>query len=118
MQTEYLNLFIFCCFLFFIVAGISILAFLLNQRQQDPEKLSAYECGFNPFETARQKFEIHFYLVAMLFILFDVEVALLFPFVLVFSTINLFGFLACIYFLLLLALGFIYEWLNDALTWY
>lgn len=118
MLGEYFDLILFLLFLFIVVFSISLLSLSLNVRSSEPEKLSAYECGFNPFESSRQKFEIHFYLVAMLFILFDVEVALLLPFTFIFSIVNLFGFVICISFLLILTIGFIYEWVNQALTWY
>jgi NADH-quinone oxidoreductase subunit A len=117
-MQDYSTLVLFILITGFLVLTIAILALILSRGEKTPEKLSAYECGFNPFESSRQTFEIKFYLIAMLFILFDVEIALLLPFVLVFATINQFGFFICISFLLVLIIGFVYEAWNNALTWY
>ena len=82
-----------------------------------PEKLSAYECGFDPFDDARGRFDIRFYLVAILFIIFDLEVSYLFPWAMVLKQLNLFGFWTMIVFLLILTVGFVYEWQKGALDW-
>jgi len=109
--------------LLFIIIGIAIgiivptLGFLLGPRQPDPEKNSAYECGFEAFEDARMKFDVRYYLVAILFIIFDLEIAFLFPWAVVFKDIGLFGFIAMMIFLAILVIGFIYEWKKGALEW-
>ena len=104
-----------------VAAGIGIAlllsAFLLAYKQPDPEKLSAYECGFNAFDDARMKFDVRFYLVAILFIIFDLEVSFLFPWAVVFREIGLYGFWSMMVFLGVLTVGFIYEWRKGALEW-
>ena len=102
-----------------LVVGLALLAapFLVAYRNPDPEKLSAYECGFNSFDDARMKFDIRFYLVSILFIIFDLEVAFLFPWAVSLSDIGLFGFLSMVGFLGVLTVGFIYEWCKGALDW-
>ena len=101
------------------VIGIALLlsAFLLAYKQPDPEKLSAYECGFNAFDDARMKFDVRFYLVAILFIIFDLEVSFLFPWAVAFGKLGLFGFWSMMLFLAVLTVGFIYEWKKGALEW-
>ena len=109
--------------LIFIVIGILfggvmiVLGFLLGPSKPDSEKLSAYECGFEAFEDARMKFDVRFYLVAILFIIFDLEIAFLFPWAVVLRDIGMFGFLAMVLFLGILVIGFIYEWKKGALQW-
>ena len=108
--------------MFVAVAGVIGLAlliapFLVAFQQPDPEKLSAYECGFNAFDDARMKFDVRFYLVAILFIIFDLEVAFLFPWAVSLKDIGWFGFLSMIGFLAVLTVGFIYEWCKGALDW-
>ena len=93
------------------------LGFLLGPRKPDAEKLSAYECGFEPFEDTRAKFDVRYYLVAILFIVFDLEIAFLFPWAVALRQIGLFGLLAMGFFLLILVVGFIYEWKKGALEW-
>ena len=104
-----------------VAAGIGIAlllsAFLLAYKQPDPEKLSAYECGFNAFDDARMKFDVRFYLVAILFIIFDLEVSFLFPWAVAFCKLGLFGFWSMMLFLAVLTIGFIYEWKKGALEW-
>jgi len=90
---------------------------LLGVHRPDSEKLSPYECGFEAFEDARMKFDVRYYLVAILFILFDLEIAFLFPWAIVLQEIGLFGFLAMLVFLAILVVGFIYEWKKGALEW-
>tara|TARA_R110002096_G_scaffold70291_3_gene168547 strand:+ start:691 stop:1065 length:375 start_codon:yes stop_codon:yes gene_type:complete len=100
------------------VAGLAVLGSQLMGRQKpDPEKNSAYECGFEPFDDARGKFDVRFYLVAILFIIFDLEVAFLFPWAISLGGIGLFGFWSMVAFLGILTVGFIYEWKKGALEW-
>jgi NADH-quinone oxidoreductase subunit A len=90
---------------------------LLGVHRPDSEKLSPYECGFEAFEDARMKFDVRYYLVAILFILFDLEIAFLFPWAVVLQEIGIFGFMAMVVFLGILVVGFIYEWMKGALEW-
>jgi NADH-quinone oxidoreductase subunit A len=90
---------------------------LLGVHKPDSEKLSPYECGFEAFEDARMKFDVRYYLVAILFILFDLEIAFLFPWAIVLQEIGLFGLVAMLLFLGILVVGFIYEWMKGALEW-
>ena len=101
------------------VIGLALLAsaFLVAYKQPDPEKLSAYECGFNAFDDARMKFDVRFYLVAILFIIFDLEVAFLFPWAAAFHQVGVYGFWSMMVFLAVLTVGFIYEWKKGALEW-
>jgi NADH-quinone oxidoreductase subunit A len=104
------------------IAGVIAMAMvggsLLAARQKPyAEKVSAYECGFEPFDDARRRFDVRFYLVAILFIIFDLEVAFLFPWAVSLSTIGMFGFWSMIGFLAVLTVGFIYEWRKGALEW-
>jgi NADH-quinone oxidoreductase subunit A len=107
---------------FLAIAGIIAIAMvggsLIAAKQKPyPEKLSAYECGFEPFDDARRRFDVRFYLVSILFIIFDLEVAFLFPWAVSLSDIGVFGFLSMIGFLAVLTVGFIYEWTKGALDW-
>jgi NADH-quinone oxidoreductase subunit A len=107
----------------FIAIGIAIgvlpilAGFLLAPHKPDSEKLSPYECGFEAFEDSRMRFDVRYYLVAILFIIFDLEIAFLFPWAVVLDSIGLFGFLAMMIFLGILVIGFIYEWKKGALEW-
>ena len=108
--------------IFFVVSSLlSVLLFFLSYfitpQKLDQEKISAYECGFNPFDDARSTFDVRFYLVAILFLIFDLEVSFLFPWSIVLSKISLFGFWSMIIFLIILTIGFIYEWYKGALEW-
>ncbi len=109
--------------LLFILVGLAIgvilptLGRLLGPNRPDTEKLSPYECGFEAFEDARMKFDVRYYLVAILFILFDLEIAFLFPWAIVLNEIGWFGFIAMMIFLTILVVGFIYEWMKGALEW-
>jgi len=109
--------------LLFILVGLGVgvapmvLGKLLAPDKPDPEKLSPYECGFEAFEDARMKFDVRYYLVAILFILFDLEIAFLFPWAVVLPEIGFFGFAAMMVFLAVLVVGFIYEWKKGALEW-
>ena len=101
-----------------VVAVSMVGSSLIAGRQNPyPEKVSAYECGFEPFEDARRRFDVRFYLVAILFIIFDLEVAFLFPWAVSLSEIGLFGFLSMLGFLGVLTVGFVYEWSKGALDW-
>ncbi len=102
-----------------LVIGIALMVapFLVAYSAPDAEKLSAYECGFNSFDGARMKFDIRFYLVSILFIIFDLEVAFLFPWAVSFGKIGMFGFWSMMVFLAVLTIGFIYEWKKGALEW-
>ncbi len=102
----------------FLLGGIMIgLGLVLAPSRPDEQKLSAYECGFEPFEDTRMKFDVRYYLVAILFIVFDLEIAFLFPWAVVLEEIGMFGFLAMVLFLGILVIGFIYEWKKGALEW-
>ena len=113
----------YCPVLLFIVVGIVFggvllgVGWFLGPRKPDSEKLSPYECGFEAFEDARMKFDVRYYLVAILFILFDLEIAFLFPWAVVLQEIGFFGFVAMMVFLAILIVGFIYEWKKGALEW-
>jgi len=117
MLTEYFPI------LLFIMVGLGVgvvpmlLGWLLGPRNPDPEKLSPYECGFEAFEDARMKFDVRYYLVAILFILFDLEIAFLFPWAVALKDIGLFGFVSMMIFLAILVVGFVYEWMCGALDW-
>ena len=89
----------------------------MSPRNPYPAKLSAYECGFEAFEDARMKFDVRYYLVAILFIIFDLEIAFLFPWAIVLDEIGVFGFWAMMMFLAILVVGFVYEWMKGALEW-
>jgi NADH-quinone oxidoreductase subunit A len=100
------------------LAVVFVLAsYLIARQRPDPEKLSSYECGFEPFADARSKFDVRFYLVAILFIIFDLEVAFLFPWAASLGRIGAFGFWSMIVFLAVLTIGFVYEWKKGALEW-
>ena len=103
--------------LFLFVCLLLLISFLLSPKLKNVEKNSPYECGFNPFEDTRSIFEIHFYRVAILFIIFDLEIAFLLPWVLVYDVLSFFGFWILTIFLLLLTLGFIYELNSGSLDW-
>ena len=93
------------------------ISFIVGESKPDNEKLSSYECGFEAFEDARGRFDVRFYLVAILFIIFDLEVAFLFPWSISLGKIGIFGFWSMMFFLLVLTIGFIYEWKKGALEW-
>jgi NADH:ubiquinone oxidoreductase subunit 3 (subunit A) len=113
--------FIFLFFYFLIAFGLSLLLIFLSYflifQNLESEKISAYECGFQPFEDSRQKFDIHFYLVGILFIIFDLEIVFMFPWCLNFKFLTDISFFTGIYFIFVLTIGFIYEWFNEALEW-
>ena len=113
----YINFFVFFLLISIIGGVLFLVSYLIGHKLPDKEKNQAYECGFSPFEDARQKFDIRFYLVAILFIIFDLEVIFLFPWTLVLFSVNFFGITTMLIFLLVLVVGFIYEWVNGALDW-
>ena len=117
LLADYLPLIVFIGVSLFIAAALLVAPFLVAYSSPDPEKLSAYECGFNAFDDARMKFDVRFYLVAILFIIFDLEVALLFPWAITFGELGWLGFWSMIVFLGVLTVGFVYEWRKGALEW-
>jgi len=117
LLADYLPLAIFIGVSLFIVVTLLVAPFMVAYANPDPEKLSAYECGFNAFDDARMKFDVRFYLVAILFIIFDLEVAFLFPWAITFGELGWFGFWSMMIFLGVLTVGFIYEWKKGALEW-
>jgi NADH-quinone oxidoreductase subunit A len=117
LLSDYLPLVIFIGVALGLSAALLIAPFIVAYKQPDPEKLSAYECGFNAFDDARMKFDVRFYLVAILFIIFDLEVAFLFPWAVAFGQLGVFGFWSMMVFLGVLTIGFAYEWKKGALEW-
>jgi NADH-quinone oxidoreductase subunit A len=117
LLQDYLPLVIFIGVALIIGLALLVAPFIVAFKQPDPEKLSAYECGFNAFDDARMKFEIRYYLVAILFIIFDLEVSFLFPWAVAFAKLGLYGFWSMMVFLGVLTVGFIYEWKKGALEW-
>jgi len=117
LLNQYLPLVIFIAISAFISAALLAAPFIVAFKAPDAEKLSAYECGFNAFDDARMKFDVRFYLVSLLFIIFDLEVAFLFPWAVAFRQIGAFGFGSMMIFLGVLTIGFIYEWKKGALEW-
>jgi NADH-quinone oxidoreductase subunit A len=117
LLQEYLPLVVFIGIAVVIGLALLVAPFIVAYQQPDPEKLSAYECGFNAFDDARMKFDVRFYLVAILFIIFDLEVSFLFPWAVAFGQLGVFGFWSMMVFLAVLTIGFIYEWKKGALEW-
>ncbi|HOZ27708.1 MAG TPA: NADH-quinone oxidoreductase subunit A [Hyphomonadaceae bacterium] len=117
LVVEYLPVVIFLVLAIAISLLFIVASTLLAPRKPDPEKLSAYECGFNAFDDARMKFDVRFYLVSILFIIFDLEVAFLFPWVFQVAEGNVFAFWSMMAFLGVLTVGFVYEWRRGALEW-
>ncbi len=115
--AEYMPILIFLAIAMALALIIVVASLLVAPQRPDREKLSAYECGFEPFEDARGRFDVRFYLVAILFIIFDLEVAFLFPWAVSLGNIGLFGFWSMIVFLIVLTVGFVYEWRKGALEW-
>ncbi len=117
MLLEYLPILVF----FGVAVGLSVVmilaSYIVGRQKPDAEKLSAYECGFAPFADARNRFDVRFYLVAILFIIFDLEVAFLFPWAISLKDNGLFGFWSMMIFLGVLTIGFVYEWKKGALEW-
>ena len=121
MLTDFLNDYLSIIIFVFVALGLSIgfivLNFLFSPKNPDPEKLSAYECGFEAFGDSRMEFDVRFYLVAILFIIFDLEIAFLFPWAISLGSIGALGFWSMMLFLFILTIGFIYEWKIGALDW-
>ena len=114
---DYLPIILFLIIALTLSLAFIMINFILSPKNPDPEKLSAYECGFEPFEDSRMEFDVRFYLVAILFIIFDLEIAFLFPWAISLGNIGLFGFSSMMIFLFILTVGFIYEWKKGALDW-
>ncbi len=117
LLLDYLPLVVFIAVALGLGLALLVAPFLVAFKQPDPEKLSAYECCFNAFDDARMKFDVRFYLVAILFIIFDLEVSFLFPWAVVFGHLGTYGFWSMMIFLAVLTIGFIYEWKKGALEW-
>jgi len=117
MNFEYLAIFISIFFSFLISFFLFLVIFFLVYSKKEIEKSSSYECGFHPFEDTRQEFNVRFYLVSILFIIFDLEIVFLFPWIISLKFLSLNSFFLIIFFLIILTVGFIYEWLKGALTW-
>ena len=114
---EYLPILIFLALAIGLGLVLMLSAVILAVRNPDPEKISAYECGFNAFDDARMKFDVRFYLVSILFIIFDLEIAFLFPWAVAFKDLSDVGFWSMMFFLVVLTVGFAYEWKKGALEW-
>jgi NADH-quinone oxidoreductase subunit A len=114
---DYLSIIIFLFIAISLSVGFIILNFLFSPKNPDPEKLSAYECGFEAFGDSRMEFDVRFYLVAILFIIFDLEIAFLFPWAVSLGNIGPLGFWSMMIFLFILTVGFVYEWKKGALDW-
>jgi NADH-quinone oxidoreductase subunit A len=119
--TQYLEAYLPVIIFFVMAIGLSLFLLILNHlratRRPDAEKLSPYECGFNAFDDTRHRFDVRFYLVAILFIIFDLEIAFLFPWAITLGKIGMLGFWSMMIFLSILTVGFIYEWKKGALEW-
>ena len=114
---EYLPILIFIGIAVAMAVGMFVASIILARQKPDAEKLSSYECGFDAFDDARSRFDVRFYLVAILFIIFDLEVAFLFPWAVSLKDTGVFGFWSMVIFLGILTVGFIYEWKKGALEW-
>ena len=114
---DYLSIIIFLFVALTLSIGFVVLNFLFSPKNPDPEKLSAYECGFEAFGDSRMEFDVRFYLVAILFIIFDLEIAFLFPWAISLGSLGALGFWSMMIFLFVLTVGFIYEWKKGALDW-
>lgn len=117
LLREYLPILIFLALAIGISGAMFVASMVLASQNPDSEKLSAYECGFEAFDDARSRFDVRFYLVAILFIIFDLEVAFLFPWAISLGDIGVFGFWSMVVFLGILTIGFVYEWRKGALEW-
>ncbi|MBB3770436.1 NADH-quinone oxidoreductase subunit A [Angulomicrobium tetraedrale] len=117
LLQDYLPVVIFIAVSAVIGLALLVAPFLVAFSRPDPEKMSAYECGFNAFDDARMKFDVRFYLVSILFIIFDLEVAFLFPWAITFGSLGDLGFWSMMIFLGVLTVGFVYEWKKGALEW-
>ena len=117
MLAEYLPIFIFIGIAVAMAAAALSASWIVARQHPDPEKVSAYECGFDAFDDARGQFDVRFYLVAILFIIFDLEIAFLFPWAIALGDIGAFGYWSMMVFLGVLTVGFVYEWKKGALEW-
>ena len=117
IMTEYLPILVFLILAFGISIGAIFSSLVVGKRNAYTDKNSTYECGFDPFDDSRSRFEVKFYLVAILFIIFDLEIAFLFPWAISLGNIGLLGFSSMMIFLFILTIGFIYEWKKGALDW-
>ena len=115
--TDYFSIILFLIIALILSVGFIVINFLFSPKKPDPEKLSTYECGFEPFSDSRMEFDVRFYLVAILFIIFDLEIAFLFPWAISLGKIGFLGFISMMIFLVILTVGFIYEWKKGALDW-
>ncbi len=114
---NYLPILVFLGIALVVASAMTVLPFVIGKQKPDADKLSAYECGFDAFDDARHKFDVRFYLVAILFIIFDLEVAFLFPWAVSLGAIGMFGFWSMVVFLAVLTVGLVYEWNKGALDW-
>mgnify|MGYP001137005190 FL=1 len=114
---DYLSIILFLIIALGLSVAFIVINFIFSPKKPDPEKLSAYECGFEPFNDSRMEFDVRFYLVAILFIIFDLEIAFLFPWAVSLGNIGILGFCSMMIFLFILTVGFIYEWKKGALDW-
>jgi len=117
LLADYFPILVFLVIAAVIAIAMIAASFVLARQRPDSEKLSPYECGFDPFEDARMRFDVRYYLVAILFIIFDLEVAFLFPWAVSLGDLGLFGFWSMVVFLGVLTVGFAYEWMKGALEW-
>nr|YP_004123301.1 NADH dehydrogenase subunit 3 [Oscarella lobularis]YP_004123643.1 NADH dehydrogenase subunit 3 [Oscarella tuberculata]AFX73455.1 NADH dehydrogenase subunit 3 [Oscarella sp. violet]ADO51388.1 NADH dehydrogenase subunit 3 [Oscarella tuberculata]ADO51502.1 NADH dehydrogenase subunit 3 [Oscarella lobularis]AFX73470.1 NADH dehydrogenase subunit 3 [Oscarella tuberculata] len=117
MSAEFYGIFIALCLSIVISVAISGASYILGVKQPDIEKVSVYECGFDPFESSRIPFSVRFFLIGILFLIFDLEISFLFPWSVVYNQISLFGYWTMIIFLFILTLGLIYEWMKGGLEW-
>ena len=117
LLQDYLPLAIFIGIAFAICTILLVVPFVISVHKPDPEKVSTYECGFDAFDDARMKFDVRFYLVSLLFIIFDLEVVFLFPWAVAFKDVGALGFWSMLVFLAVLTIGFVYEWRKGALEW-
>lgn len=114
---DYLPILLFLGIALVMACAMTVVPFIIGKQKPDSEKLSAYECGFDAFDDARRRFDVRFYLVAILFIIFDLEVAFLFPWAVSLGAIGMFGFWSMVVFLCVLTVGLVYEWNKGALEW-
>ena len=115
--TDYFSIILFLIIALILSIGFIVINFLFSPKKPDPEKLSTYECGFEPFSDSRMEFDVRFYLVAILFIIFDLEIAFLFPWAVSLGNLGALGFWSMMLFLFILTVGFVYEWKKGALDW-
>ena len=115
--SDYFSIILFLFIALALSIGFIVINFIASPSNPDPEKLSAYECGFEAFDDSRMEFDVRFYLVAILFIIFDLEIAFLFPWAISLGAIGILGFSSMMIFLFILTIGFIYEWKKGALDW-